>query len=52
MPDLIWHLESTLNNLDSGQALAENCSCVALISYIHVTMRFLHFRRPWRSRSK
>ena len=23
------------------------CSCIALISYIHVTMQYLYFRHPW-----
>ena len=27
--------------------LLGNCPCVALISYIRVTMHFLHFRHPW-----
>jgi hypothetical protein len=27
--------------------LLGNSSCVALISYIHVTMQFLHFHHPW-----
>jgi hypothetical protein len=27
--------------------LLGNCSCVALISYIHVTMQYLHFHHPW-----
>jgi hypothetical protein len=26
--------------------LLGNCSCVALISYIHVTMQNLHFHHP------
>jgi hypothetical protein len=29
--------------------LLDNCSCIALISYIHVTMHKRHFRHPWRS---
>ena len=27
--------------------LLGNSSCVALISYIHVTMQYLHFHHPW-----
>ena len=27
--------------------LLGNCSCVALISYIRVTMQYLHFHHPW-----
>gem|GEM_PF-2692033 len=29
--------------------LLDNCSCIALICYIHVTMQKRHFRHPWRS---
>ena len=29
--------------------LLGNCSCIALLSYIHVTMQNRHFRHPWRS---
>ena len=27
--------------------LLGNSSCIALISYIHVTMQYLHFHHPW-----
>jgi hypothetical protein len=33
----------------AGFLLLGNSSCIALISYIHVTMQNLHFHRPWRS---
>jgi len=31
--------------------LLGSCSCIALISYIHVTMQYLHFHHPWWSYS-
>jgi hypothetical protein len=31
----------------AGFLLLGNCSCIALLRYIHVTMQNLHFHRPW-----
>jgi len=46
-----WKAVRLCPGMDGRFLLLGNCSCVALISYIHVTMQNLHFHHPWRSYS-
>jgi len=41
--------QEQLPRMYGRKRLLGNCSCIALISYIHVAMQFRHFRHPWRS---
>ncbi len=43
-----WMAKSDACTGSTGRyLLLGNCSCVALISYVHVTMQYLHFHHPW-----